>query len=116
VRVLLDAQLSAPRIGEPLAALGHEVRAIVQEPDLDGFDDESVLELATGENRILVTCNSRDFAPLCRSWAESGREHAGVILIWSLSSNQFSDIVAAVDRCLSLASGERDWRGVVRAV
>ena len=40
--------------------------------------DESrlvALELATTEERVLITRNSRDFAPLAREWAEASRHH-----------------------------------------
>jgi hypothetical protein len=47
LRLLLDANLSAKRIGGPLGEHGHNVRALVAEPDLEGLADEPVLELAT---------------------------------------------------------------------
>jgi predicted nuclease of predicted toxin-antitoxin system len=116
VRLLLDANLSAKRIGVPLAKRGHDVRGIAGEPDLEGLDDESVLALATADDRVFVTRNSRDFTPLCRTWAEAGREHAGVILIWTLSHRQFSEIVAAVQRWLTEIPNADDWRGVVVSI
>nr|MBA2460345.1 DUF5615 family PIN-like protein [Actinomycetota bacterium] len=60
MRLLLDANLSSRRIGGQLRADGHDVRGVADEPDLEGLDDESVLELATQEDRILITRNSRD--------------------------------------------------------
>jgi predicted nuclease of predicted toxin-antitoxin system len=116
LRLLLDANVSAKKIGEPLTERGHDVRAIVTDAALEGLDDESVLELAADDRRILVTRNSRDFAPLCRTWAEAGREHAGVILIWTLSHHQFSEIVAAVDRWHAEVPRTEDWRGLVVSV
>jgi hypothetical protein len=53
-----------------------------------------VLELAAAEERIIVTRNSRDFAPLAREWAEAQRQHVGMILIWTLDHSQFGEIVA----------------------
>ena len=113
---MLDAHLSAKRIGKPLAKRGHDVRGIAEQRDLEALDDESVLELATGDRRVLVTRNSRDFAPLCQSWAEAGREHAGVILIWTLSHNQFAEIVTAVDRWLTEVPLAEGWRGLVVSI
>jgi hypothetical protein len=46
VRLLLDAYLSSRRIGGRLGVAGHDV-----------------LALATKRQRVLVTRNSRDFAP-----------------------------------------------------
>lgn len=113
MRILLDADLSPARIGAALRGRGHDVRAVASEPDLEGLADEAVLELAARERRILVTRNSRDFAPLCRVWAEAGREHAGVILVWSLSSRQFAGIAAGVTGWLDRVPTEQAWRGTV---
>jgi hypothetical protein len=54
--------------------------------------DAQVLELATAQQRILITRNSRDFAPLARQWAEAQRSHAGLILIWTLDHSQFAEV------------------------
>ena len=113
MRLLLDANLSGKRIGTPLVERGHDVRALGGDPDVEGLQDELVLELATQERRVLVTRNSRDFAPLARTWAEAGREHAGLILIWSLSHRQFAEIVAGVDGWAAEIPSEEAWRGLV---
>jgi len=104
------------RVGDPLRERGHNVRALAAEPDLEGLDDEPVLELAAQDERILVTRNSRDFAPLTRRWSEAGREHAGVILIWSFTHRQFNEIVHGVDHWLGQYPNPRDWRGLVVAI
>jgi hypothetical protein len=96
-----------------LVRRGHDVRALAAEPQLDGLADDSVLELATADRRILVTRNSRDFAPICRVWAEAGREHAGVILVWTLSSRQFSEIAAGIEGWLVDVPRPAAWRGRV---
>jgi hypothetical protein len=59
-----------------------------------------VLEAAARGDRILVTRNSRDFAPLLREWAETDRHHAGCILIWTLGRHEFGAIIRGVDRLL----------------
>lgn len=74
-----------------------------------------MLELAAGDERILITRNSRDFAPICRTWAEAGREHAGVILIWTLSARQSGEIVDGVDALLEELPLADEWRGIVAA-
>ena len=63
MRLLLDANLSSKRIGDPLGEQGHDVRGLATEPDLEGLDDERVLELATTDGHISITRTSRDFAP-----------------------------------------------------
>jgi predicted nuclease of predicted toxin-antitoxin system len=116
VRVLLDANLSPRRVGDLLRERGHNVRALAAEPDLEALDDERVLELGTRDERILVIRNSRDFAPLTRRWSEAGREHAGVILIWSFTHRQFNEIVHGVAHWLGEYPNAQDWRGLVVAI
>jgi predicted nuclease of predicted toxin-antitoxin system len=116
LRLLLDANLSSKRIGDPLRDSGHEVRAIADESELDGLDDESVLELAAEEDRILVTRNSRDFAPICRSWAEAGRDHAGVVLVWTLSHRQYGEIISGIEHWIEQMPDASSWRGIVVAI
>jgi hypothetical protein len=80
---------------------------------MEGLDDPDVLALATVEKRIVVTRNSRDFAPLAREWAELGRPHAGVILVWSCDHSEFAAIVSGVERYLSIYPTQDDWAGLV---
>jgi hypothetical protein len=113
LRLLLDAHLSPSRIGDPLRRRGHDVHTAADDIALQGLADDPLLERATAEERILVTRNARDFAPICRQWAEAGREHAGVILIWTLSHSQFGEIVTGIGRWLDDISEQSAWRGIV---
>jgi predicted nuclease of predicted toxin-antitoxin system len=115
MRLLLDAHLSHRFIADPLRQRGHDVRAWQEEPALDGLDDD-VLALATSEGRIVVTRNSRDFAPLTRKWVEAGREHAGCILIWSYEHDEYANIVNGVAQLLATAARQEDWKDLVLAV
>lgn len=116
MRLLLDANLSPRGIGRPLRDAGHDVLALAEERALEGLDDPEVLSLAADEGRILVTRNSRDFAPLLREWAESGRIHAGCILIWSLDHSRFAAIIGGVSKALTRRPSQDDWRGIVIAI
>jgi predicted nuclease of predicted toxin-antitoxin system len=116
VRLLLDANLSPRRIGGPLRAAGHDVLALAQDSSLEGLHDPVVLELAATEERVLITCNSRDFAPLARQWAEAQRTHAGLILIWTLDHHQFAEIVAGVERLIAQWPQQEHWRDLVVAL
>lgn len=116
MRLLLDANLSPRGIGEPLRKAGHDVLALAADPEFEGLDDPEVLTLAVDQGRILITRNSRDFAPILREWAESGRDHAGCILIWSLDHSQFNEIVAGVQRLLEARPGVEEWRQVAVAL
>ena len=116
MRLLLDANLSPHGIANPLQNTGHDVLALASDPTLEGLDDPLVLELAAAEQRLLITRNSRDFAPLAREWAEASRHHAGLILIWTLDHTQFAAIVTGVGRYLERWPEQQRWRGLVVAL
>ncbi|MFN2471752.1 MAG: DUF5615 family PIN-like protein [Gaiellaceae bacterium] len=107
----MDHQFSGRRIGEPLRRSGHDMRALAEEPESEGLDDPSVLEIAAADERILVTRNSRAFVPILRTWVEGDREHAGCILIWSFRANEFAEIVAGVERVMAAMPTQDQWRG-----
>lgn len=109
MRLLLDAHVSGPSIGRRLEAAGHEVRALDREPELEALEDEHVLELATGEQRILVTHNVSDFPRSLRDWAAAGRSHAGVILVYGIDHHEFDLIVRGVRRWLELRPSQDEW-------
>lgn len=45
-----------------------------------GETDESQLQWASGEGRVLVTFNVAHFASLHTEWMKQGRHHAGIIV------------------------------------
>ena len=98
MRLLLDAHVSGRRIGERLAAKGHDVHALDREPELEALDDDSVLELAATDRRILVTFNVADFPTILREWASAGRTHAGVILVYGIDHSEFALVVRGIER------------------
>ena len=116
MRLLLDANLSPQHIGGPLRNAGHDVLALAEDAGYEGLADPVVLELASSQERVLITRNSRDFAPLAREWAESQRTHAGMILIWSLAHSQFGQIVAGVERLLKQWPEQDQWADLVLAL
>lgn len=116
MRLLLDANLSPKRIGSPLEQRGHDVLSLASDAGLGALDDPLVLELAAAEARILITRNSRDFAPLLRQWAEAGRHHPGCILIWTLDHHQFGAVIRAVGRLLDDRPDPRQWQDLTVAV
>jgi hypothetical protein len=109
VRFLLDAHVSGPRVGERLPGQGHDVRALDQEPALEGIDDEEVMALAAEEKRILVTHNIRDFPDILREWAIAGRSHAGAILVYGIDHREFTLIVRGIERCLVRYPEPEQW-------
>lgn len=116
MRLLLDANLSGRRIARPLRRDGHDVLALSERSDLEGLADADVLALAASDERILVTRNSRDFAPLLREWAEAGRMHAGCVLIWTFRHDEFGPILEGLRRLLAERSEQSAWREVAVAL
>lgn len=116
MRLLLDAHVSGPRVGGRLETLGHDVRALDQEPALEGLDDEEVLATACAEQRILVTHNIRDFPAILREWAAAQRSHAGAILVYGIDHREFDVIVRGVGRCLELYSDPASWHDLALVV
>lgn len=116
MRLLLDANLSGRRIATRLRSEGHDVLALADRPELEGLTDPEVLTLAAEQGRILVTRNSKDFAPLLRTWAESGRRHSGCILIWTLGHHEFGRIVKAIGALIAERPRARDWLDLAIAI
>jgi predicted nuclease of predicted toxin-antitoxin system len=115
LRLLLDANLSPRGIASKLRGAGHDVLALAEDAAFEGLPDPQVLELAASEQRILVTRNSRDFAPLARQWAEAERSHAGIVLIWTLDHSQFAQIVAGIESQLRRQPSQELWRDLTVA-
>jgi predicted nuclease of predicted toxin-antitoxin system len=109
VRLLLDAHVSGPNVGRRLQEHGHDVRALDQEPALEGLDDDEVLALAATERRILVTHNVADFPRILREWAAAQRAHSGVILVYSIDHSEFTLITRVIERSLQLRADVADW-------
>lgn len=116
MRLLLDAHLSPKRIGAALAADGHDVLCLSTDAALGALDDPEVLKLAAEQERILITRNSRDFAPLLREWAEAGRHYSGSILVWTLRHHEFGKILSRLERLLADRPEAREWVDLVVAV
>ncbi len=113
-RLLLDEHLSGKVVGKALQEGGHDARAISGDKELEGLLDEDVLELAIGEERVLVTANVAHFLPLLTVLGESGRSHAGCILIPNSFRNEdFGPLISAISRELEDLSQE-EWVDRVR--
>lgn len=102
-------------IAEQLCAKGHDVRAVVTNPDSAGLPDEEILIGATEAGRSLVTANIKDFIPLDARYRAVGRTHAGLILVSTKTFPQNRTFVRAVLNALGalLASDEAAAEGQV---
>ena len=112
MRLLLDHDLSGPRVGARLAARGHDVRALDQEPQRAGLPDDEVLRLAATDGRIVVTHDVNTFPALLREFAERGEEHAGAIIVVAIRSRDFDLIVHAVEAQLARYPRQEQWRNL----
>jgi len=77
-RLLFDENL--PSIARLLRDRGHDA-ATVRELGLSRQPDSVVLEIATSQQRIMVTADIADYLLLDAEWSAQNREHAGIILL-----------------------------------
>lgn len=110
MRLLLDAHVSGPRIAVPLREAGHEVRSVDEERELDGWNDEALLALATAEGRALVSFDVKDFPDIARRWAEASRPHAGLAIVVGIDHGEFGAILRTLDELLEKRPAQDDWR------
>jgi len=112
-RLLLDEMF--PRaMADQLNAKGHDVRAVVAEPEFVGLPDEDVLIGATEAGRALVTANIKDFMPIDARYRASNRTHAGLVMVSAKTFPQSRAYVIAITTALDalLASDSIQAGGV----
>ena len=96
MRALLDEQLS-PEIAERLRRSGYDVVAVAERDDLAGSSDRVVLEVATAEDRAVITNNIKDFRPLAVERLAQGQSHPGLILVPSARTRTRAAVAALAD-------------------
>ena len=76
-----------------------------------GQQDSACLELAAVEGLTLATYDRRTIPPLLKTWAEQGREHAGVIFADEKTIAP-SDVGGLMRALISLVkeAGRWDWK------
>ncbi len=108
MKLFLDAHVSARRIATALRTQ-HDVRAADEERELDGWEDERLLDLATGDGRIMITFNVTDFARIASEWAAAGRSHTGCLLIVGMDHAEFGLILRVIEHALSVRPDQASW-------
>lgn len=116
MRFLLDEHLS-PRVARELRARGIDAVALrawregafLQQPD------ERILEAAGEEGRVLMTHDVHSIPLLLKAWAETGRYHAGVILV-SAAAITPDDYGGLIHALVALAGRDRDLPWLNRVV
>lgn len=110
MRLFLDAHVSGRVIARALRDAGHDVRAADEERQLDGAEDEALLELATVEDRIMVTFNIRDFPRIVREWGAGERHHAGCLILVGMDHGEFGRVLRVIESALATRPEQADWR------
>ena len=110
MRLLLDAHVSARAIASALRERGHDVRAVDEERALDGWEDQSLLELAAAEQRIVVACNVKDFARLVGERVAGGGHHAGCLLVVGIDHSEFGLMLRLIDAAVAERPDQAAWR------
>jgi predicted nuclease of predicted toxin-antitoxin system len=78
IRLLLDEMFS-PTVAAELRALGHDVIAVADRPDLRSKSDEEVFAWARAEKRWLLTENVKDFRPIMLRALQAGLPGCGLL-------------------------------------
>ncbi len=110
MRLFLDAHVSGRAIAGALRERGHDVRSADEDRRLDGWDDEPLLELATGEGRIVITFNVKDLPRIVGEWSAAGGHHAGCLVLVGIDHGEFGRILRVIDAALSGRPDQADWR------
>jgi hypothetical protein len=101
VKLLLDEQISG-KVAERLRKQGHDVVATTDEPALRGLDDPDLFEVAQAQKRVVVTYNRPDFEAIIREYAESRRDHHGLVIVHPtrFPGSDFGRLVASLGKLL----------------
>lgn len=110
MRLLLDAHVSGRVIARALRERSHDVRATNEESQLEGWEDDALLELAAAEGRIMVTFNVKDFPRVVRDSAAAGKHHAGCLILVEIDHGEFGIILRVIDAAFVGRPEQADWR------
>jgi hypothetical protein len=115
VRLLLDEMIS-PRIAQLLRDVGHDVVAVAEDVALRALPDDVLSEVATADDRVLVTRNVADFARLHQQWHTEGRLHHGLVMITQQAFPQNRSFVGALTASLLHSENRRQLPGGGEAI
>jgi predicted nuclease of predicted toxin-antitoxin system len=116
VRLLLD-EVHSSAVSAALRARGHDVVAVVEDPQLRGLTDQEVFDWATEQHRRVVTENVKDFRRLVIGSEQLGEPSCGCLFTSSRtfprSRHNPGPIVDALDAWLRSPDAARrpaeDW-------
>lgn len=89
--------------------MGHGVRSVAEERELDGMADEQLLAMAADETRTMITFDVKDFTVIARRWAEASRLHAGLGIVVGIDHGDFGAVLDVLSRELAARPEQADW-------
>jgi hypothetical protein len=107
--LFLDAHVSGRVIARALRERGHDVRAANEEPALDGWEDDALLELAAADERIMITFNVKDFPRIVTQWRAAGKRHAGCLVLVGIDHAEFGLILRVIGAALAARPDPAAW-------
>ena len=76
---LFMEEMFSPAVAAELRALGHDVIAVADQPELRSKTDEEVFTWACAQQRWVLTENMKDFRPILLRAMQSGLPGCGVL-------------------------------------
>lgn len=102
------------RIAENLRKQGIDAVAVTERDDLTGVDDAQILEVAGGEQRVLVTNNVADFRRLHQMCTQpGGTGHHGIVYI-SSSQSRTKAATGRIAKALAALATENPKSGALK--
>lgn len=80
VRLYIDEDAMSHSVIAGLRARDIDVTSVIEE-GRQGLEDVDQLEFAIVQERVIYTCNARDFYRLHTEYLQQGKMHAGIIII-----------------------------------
>ena len=94
IRLLLDEDIHKST-AEQLRLRGYDAVHVV-EIGRAGLSDEEQLTFASGEDRILISFNVRDYVKLHEAYHQQGKKHSGIILSKQVPIGEFIKKLAKI--------------------
>ena len=115
MRFLLDEHIS-PLVAAKLRSLGHDAVAVVERLGLRGAADERLRQVASAEDRVLVTYDVRDFGRMGMRMARTAEPHPGMVLVTPRAFSPGASDIGRLSDALHLLSTSDAGRSMVDRV
>jgi hypothetical protein len=116
MRLLVETHIHSA-VTVQLAAEGVDIVSLANwmEGDYRTKPDNTLLEVASKVERVLVTYDIHTIPPLVKEWADAGRRHAGVIFITGQAAriNDVGAILCSLRDLLAEQGGDDWWDRVI---